>query len=94
MDVLGITREELSRTLLKSLVSGLLDSIKKQPKEVLTKLLIKTLPFITVPDLREIPRAILTAHTETPDSILKVLGTLDKTLIADLPKGTRRVGLT
>ena len=90
LDLLDVSREELCRTLLKQLVAKMVERVSKEPKAVLTTLLIKTLPFLTVPELEEIPRSILTAHTETPDAVLKILGSLDKTLIASLPKRTRQ----
>lgn len=90
LDLLNVSREELCRTLLKQLVAKLVERVASEPKAVLTSLLLKTLPFLTVPELEQIPRSILTAHPETPDAILKVLGGMDKALIATLPKGTRQ----
>ena len=91
LDQLGVTRAEAHRAVLDAAKARLLALVPRLPPDALVALLSACFPYVGLPELREVPLAVLGQLRPVPPTFLKQLAT-DKDLFADLPPAVQREG--
>lgn len=86
---LGVNRTESHRYIVQQSIGVLLSRIPSLPGERLLSLLEETFPYITIPDLRAIPLAVLDRLRPVPSTFLKQLAA-DREIFWELPIGVQR----
>ena len=89
LDQLGVTRAEAHRAVLDAAKARLLALVPRLPPDALVALLSVCFPYVGLPELREVPLAVLGQLRPVPPTFLKQLAT-DKDLFADLPPAVQR----
>jgi negative elongation factor B len=86
---LGVNRTDSHRYIVQQSIQVLLSRIPSLPGERLLSLLEETFPYITIPDLRAIPLAVLDRLRPVPSTFLKQLAA-DREIFWELPIGVQR----
>lgn len=86
---LGVNRTDSHRYVVQQSIDVLLSRIPSLPGERLLSLLEETFPYITIPDLRAIPLAVLDRLRPVPSTFLKQLAA-DREIFWELPIGVQR----
>jgi len=86
---LGVNRTDSHRYIVQQSIEVLLSRIPSLPGERLLSLLEETFPYITIPDLRAIPLAVLDRLRPVPSTFLKQLAA-DREIFWELPIGVQR----
>ena len=89
LDQLGVTRAEAHRAVLDAAKARLLALVPRLAPDALVALLSACFPYVGLPELREVPLAVLGQLRPVPPTFLKQLAT-DKDLFADLPPAVQR----
>ena len=89
LDQLGLGRAESHRYIVEQALEVLLSRIPSLPPERLLGLLEETFPYITIPDLRAVPLAVLDRLRPVPATFLKQLAS-DREIFWELPVGVQR----
>ncbi|CAL5228021.1 g11083 [Coccomyxa viridis] len=84
LDQLGLKRAEVYKHVLEAAKARLLEAIPKMSPEKLTQLLELSFAYVGLPQLRDIPLAVLGQLQPVPAAFLKQLAT-DQELFQDLP---------
>jgi negative elongation factor B len=86
---LGVNRTESHKYIVQQSIEVLLSRIPTLPGERLLSLLEETFPYITIPDLRAVPLAVLDRLRPVPSTFLKQLAA-DREIFWELPIGVQR----
>ncbi len=89
LDQLGVSRSEAHRGVLDSAKARLLALVPRLPPDALVALLGACFAYVGLPELREVPLAVLGQLRPVPATFLKQLAT-DRELFADLPPAVQR----
>jgi hypothetical protein len=84
-----VPRAEAHRAVLEAAKARLLALVPRLPPDALVALLGACFAYVGLPELREVPLAVLGQLRPVPATFLKQLAT-DRALFADLPPGVQR----
>ena len=89
LDQLGLSRADSHRYIVQQAIAVLLEKVPTLPPDRLLGLLEETFPYITIPDVRAVPLAVLDRLRPVPATFLKQLAA-DREIFWELPLGVQR----